>query len=167
MKIKEISVIGLFMGVVIIVTMFLAFPVTGLGYINLGDTVIMVAAYFFNPIAMLYIAGIGSSLADLLAGYGQYAFFTLVIKSLEGAMISYMIHRFKFRFLDACLIGVLNMILGYALVEVFFANSFSVFIPAFGLNLVQGSVSLLLAFGIVNVVKKRWRGIVNETGKHS
>ena len=45
---------------------------TAIGHVNLGDLVILVAAYILGPFSA--IAGaIGSMLADLTAGYPQYA----------------------------------------------------------------------------------------------
>lgn len=61
-------------------------PRTG-GYINLGDSVVYVAALLFGPVFGLVAGGIGSALADLLGGYGQYAAFTLFIKGLEGLIV--------------------------------------------------------------------------------
>ncbi len=61
-------------------------PRTG-GYINLGDSVVYVAALLFGPVTGMVAGGIGSALADFLGGYGQYAPFTLVIKGLEGLLV--------------------------------------------------------------------------------
>ena len=61
-------------------------PRTG-GYINLGDSVIYVAALLFGPVSGLVAGGIGSALADFLGGYAQYAPFTLIIKGLEGLIV--------------------------------------------------------------------------------
>jgi uncharacterized membrane protein len=61
-------------------------PRTG-GYINMGDSVVYVAALLFGPVSGLVAGGIGSALADLLGGYGVYAPFTLIIKGLEGVLV--------------------------------------------------------------------------------
>lgn len=70
------------------VTMAVRIPVprTG-GYINLGDAVVYVSALLFGPVYGLVAGGIGSSLADVLGGYGVFAPFTLVIKGLEGLLV--------------------------------------------------------------------------------
>lgn len=55
-------------------------PATG-GYANLGDGVILLCAFMMHPLWAAAAAGIGSMLADLLAGYSSYALGTLVIKA--------------------------------------------------------------------------------------
>lgn len=54
---------------------------TALGYINLGDAVILVASFFLGP-AAFFPAAIGSALGDLIAGYPMYIAPTFVIKGL-------------------------------------------------------------------------------------
>jgi uncharacterized membrane protein len=61
-------------------------PRTG-GYINLGDSVVYVAALLFGPVYGLVAGAIGSALADLFSGAPQFAPFTLVIKGLEGVIV--------------------------------------------------------------------------------
>ena len=56
---------------------------TALGYINLGDGVILLASYFIGP-AAFFPAAIGSALGDLIAGYPVYIAPTFVIKGLMG-----------------------------------------------------------------------------------
>ncbi|MDR2202420.1 MAG: ECF transporter S component [Clostridiales bacterium] len=53
------------------------------GNINLGDAVIFIAGFALGPWGGLVAGGIGSALADL-AGYVQYAPFTLIVKGAEG-----------------------------------------------------------------------------------
>ncbi len=65
---------------IFLATYFLKVP-TGLGYANLGDAVILRAAAVLGPWAVAP-AAIGSALADLVAGYAQYAPGTAVIKGL-------------------------------------------------------------------------------------
>lgn len=59
----------------------LAITPTG-GYVNLGDVVIILAAFLLSPLYAALAAGIGSMLADILMGYAQYAPGTLVTKAL-------------------------------------------------------------------------------------
>lgn len=61
-------------------------PVTQ-GYINLGDAVVITAALLMGPRTGLIAGGIGSALADWLAGCAHWAPFTLIIKGLEGYLV--------------------------------------------------------------------------------
>ena len=65
---------------------------TGIGHVNLGDVVILVSAYILGPIAAIP-AAVGSALADLLAGYGQYIVPTFVIKGLMGLVAGLIMRR--------------------------------------------------------------------------
>ncbi len=63
-------------------------PFTG-GYIHAGDMTIFVAGILLGPLYGGLAAGIGSALADLLGGYPQWVVYTLVIKTIMGAIIGY------------------------------------------------------------------------------
>ena len=58
---------------------------TAIGYVNLGDAVILIAAYLLGPFAF-FPAAIGSALGDLMAGYAQYIIPTFIIKGAMGAI---------------------------------------------------------------------------------
>jgi uncharacterized membrane protein len=96
----QITRLSLLIALTAAVTMAVRIPVprTG-GYINLGDAVVYIAALLFGPLYGLVAGGVGSSLADLLGGYGVFAPFTLVIKGLEGLLVGILawpiFHRHK------------------------------------------------------------------------
>ncbi len=91
---------------------------TAIGHINLGDLVILVSAYVLGPFAFIP-AAIGSTLADLLAGYPQYAVATFIIKGVMGLVAGLLLKRNKEgktslgRKLYASFITELIMIAGY------------------------------------------------------
>lgn len=66
-------------------------PFTG-GYIHAGDMCIFVAGILLGPLYGGLAAGIGSALADLLGGYPQWVIYTLIIKTIMGALIGYFAH---------------------------------------------------------------------------
>lgn len=60
------------------------------GYINLGDCIVLIAAWTLSPFYGAAAAGIGSMLADLISGYALFAPATFVIKAcmaLFGGMV--------------------------------------------------------------------------------
>ena len=61
-------------------TLVLQIPTPTGGFVNLGDTVILLSAFLLSPVYAALSAGIGSMLADIIAGYPQYAPATFVIK---------------------------------------------------------------------------------------
>ena len=82
-NVRLIALSGIFAALVLIGTE-LKIPTT-IGYINLGDGVILVASYFLGPVAF-FPAAIGSALGDLIAGYPIYIAPTFVIKGLMGVV---------------------------------------------------------------------------------
>ena len=91
---------------------------TAIGHINLGDLVILVSAYILGPFAFVP-AAIGSTLADLLAGYPQYAVATFIIKGVMGLVAGLLLKRNREgkvslgRKLTASFIAEVIMIAGY------------------------------------------------------
>ena len=91
---------------------------TAIGHINLGDLVILVSAYILGPFAFIP-AAIGSTLADLLAGYPQYAIATFLIKGIMGFVAGLLLKRDKDgkvslgRKLSASFVAEVIMIAGY------------------------------------------------------
>ncbi|MBR3246926.1 MAG: ECF transporter S component [Clostridiales bacterium] len=65
---------------------------TAIGHINLGDVLILVSSYLLGPVAF-FPAAIGSTLADLLAGYPQYAVATFLIKGIMGLVAGILLKR--------------------------------------------------------------------------
>lgn len=89
----KVILTALFAALICIATMLVQIPIpaTG-GYANLGDGVILICAFLLHPACAVAAAGLGSMLADLLAGYIAYAPGTLVIKA-GVALITCMIFR--------------------------------------------------------------------------
>ena len=69
---------------IMVTTAFIKVP-GPLGYIHLGDGVLFGMAALLGPLSGL-AAGVGSALADLIAGFGVYAPVTFAIKTLMGAI---------------------------------------------------------------------------------
>lgn len=67
---------------------------TAIGYVNLGDPVILLSAYLFGPYAF-FAAAIGSALGDLLAGFPQYIIPTFIIKGLMGFVAGLILRKAK------------------------------------------------------------------------
>ena len=54
-----------------------------MGYLNLGDLVVLVISSIMPLRIAVIAAGVGSALADLFGGYPLYAIFTFFIKIIE------------------------------------------------------------------------------------
>ena len=80
---KSIVLTALFSALVLLATMVIKIPSLN-GYVNIGDTMILVCAIILGRKHAMLAGAIGSALADILLGYAMYAPFTFVIKGLEG-----------------------------------------------------------------------------------
>ncbi len=78
----QLVVASLFAALCCVSTLVIQIPTPTGGFVNLGDTIILLSACLLSPVYAVLSAGIGSMLADLLAGYAQYALATFVIKAL-------------------------------------------------------------------------------------
>jgi uncharacterized membrane protein len=129
------------------------------GYINLGDALILFAAWLIPPVYGFLAAGIGSALADLFSGYLVYAPATFVIKGCI-ALVAYYLYKVISRKSDgvvsrviSAVVAELAMIIGYFVFEGFlygFAPSL-VNIPP---NAVQGVAGVVLGVLLITIFKK-------------
>ena len=89
----KIVITALFAALICVATMLVQIPIpaTG-GYANLGDGIILICAFLMHPVYAVCAAGLGSMLADVLAGYISFAPGTLVIKA-GVALIAALIYR--------------------------------------------------------------------------
>jgi len=85
---RKFVLTGLMTSLVLVLTFILPVPVPYTsGYIHLGDSMIYISVIILGPVYGAFASGVGSMLADLLAGYAQYAIPTLVIKSLMAMIM--------------------------------------------------------------------------------
>ena len=131
------------------VATLLAIP-SPFGYMNAGDTVVLVCAFISGPIGALY-AGIGSSLADLINGYAVYVPATFLIKAAMSICAYYitllvgkLIPKPSFvKYSVAFVIAELIMAFGYLFYEAVLLSYGEAAIVSLPFNLLQG------AFGCV------------------
>lgn len=152
-KVKMLTITGFFMSLVTVVTAYLVFPIAW-GYLNLGDSIIMLLATTLPGGMMFFIGGVGSAFADVLLGYSQYALFTLVIKGLEGVLVVYLVQKSKlgFKWILPFVVAGLWIALGYALTDALLYQDVAVGIASFGYNLLQGATSAAIAIGLNRLV---------------
>ena len=104
--------------------MVIAFPLPATnGFINIGDSVVMITGLLFGPIIGGIAGGVGSLFADLFLGFPIYAPATLVIKGLEGFFVGLIANpkkndRWNYRDFIGVIVGGFIMISGYFLYEV-------------------------------------------------
>jgi uncharacterized membrane protein len=124
-----LSITSIFAAIACVLTMTVSIPVpaTG-GYINIGELAVMLSGLIFGPIIGFLSGGVGSALADIFLGYPNWAFWTFLVKGLEGFLVGLIanprIFHGKRTYKD--IIGVIAggslMVFGYFIVELFVFN---------------------------------------------
>lgn len=153
---KQLTTIAMFVALVTVATVVIAIPAPAGGFLNVGDTVVLIAAACLGPIGGMVAGGLGSCIADLILGYGMYAPFTLVIKGLEGLICGGLIllydrtlgKRFK-NYIAQVIAGVIAMIIAALTMSSLYCIADGI-LYGWGAAIVNAPVNLLQgAIGIV------------------
>lgn len=161
MKARQLALVSLFMALVAVATMIVRVPIPQTsGYMNLGDSIVLLCGVFFGPASGFMAGGIGSALADILGGYPQWAPWTLAIKGVEAMLMG---HAVRYVRLDTkktsplmvlCFaVCTMWMVFGYYVTEVYMYDQKAALaeLPA---NLLQAGGSVILASILVPVVSR-------------
>lgn len=151
----KIVLTALFAALICVATMLVQIPIpaTG-GYANLGDGVILMCAFLMNPLHAVIAAGLGSMLADVLAGYMSYAPGTLIIKAGVALIAALIFNRFGrsadrrkgfIVMIAAAIIAEAFMVLGYFFYEAVCLGIGSGAAGAIVGNVGQGAVGAIVA----------------------
>ena len=138
-------------------TLVLTIPSPTGGYMNLGDTVVLLGAYLLGPWWGAAAGGIGSMLADLMAGYALYAPATLLIKGVM-AFLAALLYRFLGKKSGAVILcGVLAesiMVVGYWLYDGLLLGSLAGAAVGLPSNLMQAAFGLAASTALALSLKK-------------
>lgn len=160
-----------------IATMILKIPTPTLGYIHLGDGLVLLSGFVLGPAAGSLAAGIGSMFADIFSGYLSFAPATLIIKALTAEIAGLLFRSFKAnakspRIRSAAviisgLIGEAIMVTGYFLYEAgvaaFASGGQNTAAIAAGItssaagipfNLVQGFTGIVISLLLLPILQK-------------
>ena len=156
---QKIVTAALFAALTCVATMIIKIPSPLNGYINIGDCIVLLAAWTLSPLYGFLAAGIGSALADILSGYIVYAPATFVIKGVMALIAFYGI-----RILPGKANSLTAKIVSSALAEIWMGIGYFLFegllygfapaavnIPA---NCIQGAAGLILGCALIRVFEK-------------
>ena len=159
----KIVMTALFAALVCVATMVVQIPITATGgYANLGDGIILVAAFLIHPLYAVLAAGLGSMLADLLAGYAAYAPATLVIKAAVALVAALIFNRFgrgkgRGKALAAMIISAILaeslMVVGYFFYEAVILGMGMAAAAGIVGNMIQGAVGIVVACIVAQVLR--------------
>jgi len=157
-----VALSGVMAALVAVVTMAIQVP-TPLtsGYINVGDSMVMLVAVLFGPTIGAFAGGFGSGMADIVTGYAHWAPFTLVIKGVEGFVVGYITSK-KDDFttvLLATILGGTLMILGYFMIEIYVYGWGGAVAEVPG-NILQAVTGIVVGGGVGHVIKRRIKDVL-------
>lgn len=129
---------------------WIAIPTPPFGNVNLGDCMILLAAFLLGGPYAILSAGIGAMLCDIASGYTIYAPGTFFIKALMVCVILLMTkYIFKANkpvaLIVSGILAELVMVVGYLVYEAFILGYGIVAIANVPFNLVQGTINLIVA----------------------
>ncbi len=155
-KTKKLVFSALFAALVCVATMVIKIPSPLNGYINLGDSVVLMCGWLLGPLYGFFAAGIGSALADVFSSYVVYAPATFIIKGVM-ALIAYGLHK-KFKndtagLIISAVVAELFMCAGYYVFEGFMYG-FGASLVNIPPNMVQGVAGIIVGFILVKIFKK-------------
>ncbi len=79
-----------------VATIAIAIPFpTSTGFLNFGDTLVMLSGLLLGPMGGFFAGGLGSALGDIALGYFHFAPITLVVKGCEGLVVGIFSIRVK------------------------------------------------------------------------
>ncbi|MCD6467215.1 MAG: ECF transporter S component [Methanomicrobia archaeon] len=147
----EVAITGVMTALVCVGTILIRIPIPQTkGYINIGDSMIFFSALCFGFRIGGFAGGIGSALADIIGGFGNWAPFTLIIKGVEGIIVGKLAKKSK---ILALVIGGSEMILGYFIVELFLYG-YGAAVAELPGNIFQAGFGILLAIPLYKAVSK-------------
>jgi uncharacterized membrane protein len=156
LKIKRLALTAIFIALTFVATFTIRIPTPTKGYINAGDCIILISSWMLGPLWSAAVGGIGSALADVVAGYAIYAPATLIIKALTGAVASLIFHKCGKKIYGMIIGGAVSeiiMIAGYFLFE---SILYGVPVSLTGIpgNAVQGITCLVTAVILYRLLLK-------------
>lgn len=151
----NMSITAVFAAISIVVTAFGAIPiVNGQGYFNFGDLFTFVIAALVHPLIGGAVGGLSGLIADLMAGYGTYAPFTLVIKFIMGVASGYLFRllvkfnkptklHLTWKSVVSFIIGGLIMAFLYMCADFIMFDQNTAFVNV-GFNVLQGTLNAII-----------------------
>ncbi len=152
MKTKKVIMAALFAALVCVATMIIKIP-SPKGYVNLGDSIVLLSGWMMSPLYGFFAAAIGSMLADLLLAYGVYAPATFIIKGVMALTVCFFAKWLKgrtgllFSRIIGAVVAELIMVLGYFAFETVIYGGFAAAAVSLAFNGLQGLIGLIV--GIV------------------
>lgn len=131
----------------------------GFGYVNLGDSIVLLCGWMLGPVYGFFSAAIGSALCDVVSEFVIYAPVTFLIKGAV-ATVAYFLFTLLNKKISSTVsrvvsgtVGEMIMVFGYFLFElVLYGFAVSAVDAVF--NAVQGFVGLIIGVALARVLQR-------------
>ena len=147
-KTSKISLVSILAALSVVLGYFVKIP-TPTGFLTLLDAGIFFTAFYFGSREGAVVGGLAGFLIDLISGYPQWMFFSLIFHGSQGYLAGV---KGKWQWLGLVL-ATLFMVAGYALASAWM-NGWGASIPEIIPNLMQNVVGMTLGFLLCHSVKK-------------
>lgn len=147
-KTNKITLLSLLTALSVVLGYFLKIP-TPTGILTLLDVGVFFTAFYFGSREGAIVGGLAGFLIDLLSGYPQWMFFSLINHGLQGYFAGL---KGKWKLLGLVL-ATLAMVGGYALGSTLM-NGFGAALPEVLPNFMQNIVGMILGFVLSHSFKK-------------
>jgi uncharacterized membrane protein len=154
----KVVLTAMFIAVTVAISRFFIIPVPMThGNVNLCDAGIFISALLLGPRIGGVVGGASGFLLDLISGYGQYMWFSLIVHGAEGFIVGMIAGKNqdkKWTKLIAVVVGIVIMVAGYFVADSFLYTMYAGFV-GIGTNLIQGLVGAVIAYLVTPKLRKR------------
>lgn len=147
-KTSKIALVSILAALSVVLGYFVKIP-TPTGIFTLLDVGVFFTAFYFGSREGAVVGGLAGFLIDLISGYPQWMFFSLLNHGLQGYFAGV---KGKWQWLGLVLATIL-MVAGYALASAWM-NGWGAAIPEIIPNLLQNIVGMTLGFLLCHSVKR-------------
>ena len=155
----KIASVAIMTAVTMVFTYVVRIPIAPTrGYINLGDVAVFFTAFTLGPFTALVSGGLGPAIADIAAGYSQWAPITFAAHGLQGfaaAMVIRALGSSRAAVPAAGLAGTVVMA-GLYLAGGAFMVGFGAAAVELPMNILQNAVGIAGGFALSRAVKKAY-----------
>ena len=147
-KTSKIALVSILAASSVVLGYFIKIP-TPTGFLTLLDVGVFFTAFYFGSREGAVVGGLAGFLIDLISGYPQWMFFSLIFHGSQGYLAGV---KGKLQWLGLVL-ATIFMVAGYALASAWM-NGWGAAIPEIIPNLLQNIVGMTLGFLLCHSVKK-------------
>lgn len=160
-QLLKITTTAVMIALICVLTLAVRIPTPTKGYLNLGDCAVLLSGWLLGPVYGTVAGGVGSALADLLAGYPVYVPGTLLIKAAMALIVSLVPYWLRgnerrhtgIGFLVCAVIAEALMVFGYWLYEAaVIGEGFAAALAGVSGNVFQGLAGVAGAYFLTGVL---------------